>query len=117
MPQIILEYSDNIIEQDSFAEFFEKTHQILVETLPTKLEDCKSRAIKQDNYYIGNGAADNAFVYAYIQAKAGRSEAVLRATEQKLLALLQDHFAESKRQLNLQITLQIRELSPYYSKI
>lgn len=117
MPQIIVDYSDNIIEQDNFAEFFAATHKILAETLPTNLDDCKSRAIKQDNYYIGDGNSDGAFVYAYIQVKAGRSEAVLRAVEQQMLALLESHFAQSRRERNLQITLQIRELSPYYSKI
>ena len=80
MPQLILEYSSNILEKDSFEALFKKCHELLVKVLPTELATCKSRAIECDTYYIGDGSPKNAFVYVIIEVMPGRSQETLKPT-------------------------------------
>ena len=86
MPHIILEYSANVIESD-FSGLFKECHQLLANQLPTQIKSCKSRAIKCLNYYVGEGIADSAFVHVTLKIMPGRSQEVLQAAGQGLLAL------------------------------
>lgn len=115
MPHIILEYTDNIIETD-FADLLKNINQILVQTLPTQLNNCKSRAIALNDYLVGDGTGSNAFVYCQIKILAGRSDEVIKKTETKLKELLLNFFKRSQEECKLQIVLEIANLSPYYSK-
>lgn len=111
MPQLTLEYTSNIIEKDRFAELFAQCHAILAEKLPTDLVNCKSRAVQQQDYYIGDGNPSNAFVSLHIKIMVGRSLGILNEVAEAILHTLQDHFAKSIQQRNMQITLELQELS------
>ncbi len=115
MPQIKLEYTSNIIEKN-FTELFEQLHEILVATLPTKMDACKSRAIKLDNYLVGYGGASTAFVYCSIRVLPGRTDEVLAKAMQQAQALLAKHFSESLTVLDMQISVEVSNLSSHYSK-
>jgi len=111
VPQLRLDYTANIIEKNNFAALFEKCHKILADTLAVELYSCKSRAMQQEHYYIGNGDPNNAFVCLQLQVMSGRSREVLSLAVQMILTALKDHFAESLQQQKLQITLELVELS------
>ena len=95
MPHLILEFSDNVIEQDRFSDLFQQCHQTLVETLPTELMSCKSRAIPLQDFYLGDGAERLAFVHGTLKIMPGRTEEVLNQTAEALLSLFKDHFKET----------------------
>lgn len=111
MPQLRLEYTANIIEKNNFSQLFKQCHEILAEQLPADLASCKSRATQQDDYYIGDGNSENAFVCLQLQVFSGRSVETLNSVVQVILNVLKNHFAESLKQRNLQITLELQELS------
>ena len=118
MPQLSLEYTSNVLEHDNFSELFKQCHTILTEQLPTDLAACKSRVVKCADYYIGNGDANNAFVSLHVKVMAGRSAETLTTISNAMMQVLQQHFAQSLAQRNLQITLQMQELAPsLYFKI
>ncbi|MCT4635943.1 MAG: hypothetical protein N4A31_06890 [Rickettsiales bacterium] len=115
MPQIILEASDNIIERD-FKQTLSKIHHILVDTLPTKLESCKSRVILHKDFLIGNGYMNNAFIHLSIKIIEGRTRETCKLAANKILEELKDSFQESMNRLNLKFSIAIDNLPKVYIK-
>lgn len=115
MPQILLEYTDNIVEND-LSETLLKVHHILTEQLPAELNTCKSRLSRLENYVIGNGEKDHAFVHLSVDVKKGRAPELLDSVASNLLNILKETFAAASSKLNLQITVAIGELPDVYKK-
>ncbi len=114
MPQLILDYSSNIIEKTQLADLLKKINVFLSEQLPTNLSSCKSRAIKQDVFCVGDGNSNNAFVHINLKIMPGRDMEKLNKVGNAILAILKDYFHQSLDQLNLQITLEIEEIQTYF---
>lgn len=117
MPHLVLEFSDNILEKRDFSDLFQKCHVILSQTLPSDIEGCKSRAIEQKIYYIGNGSASHAFVHVSLKVMPGRSLDTLQQTGENLMKVFKNYFSESFKKFKLQLTLEITELEKIYLKI
>jgi 5-carboxymethyl-2-hydroxymuconate isomerase len=116
MPHLILEYSDNVIEKNNFTDLFAQCHDFLAANLPTEIASCKSRAIGYSDYYVSGGQAKNAFVHVTLKILSGRSVAVLNKVGHQLLDMLNSYFVESHQHLQLQISLEIADLSDAYFK-
>ncbi len=115
MPHLILEYSENIIEEMEFSALFKQCHDLLVERLSTALKSCKSRAYLCEDYYVGDGNANNAFVHLTVKVMAGRSKELLNSTAESLLEILKIYFSESIQKLNLELSIEMTELhDPYF---
>lgn len=116
MPHIIIEHTDNIIEQD-LQPLFQAMHQVLAEGLPTDIINCKSRSQICSQFLVGDGIANAGFVHVQIRLLSGRSEAVLKTVGDALMPLLSQHFQASSEQLELQISLEINELPVSYFRV
>jgi 5-carboxymethyl-2-hydroxymuconate isomerase len=110
MPHFVLEYSDNILEEVDFKEFFKRLHTLLVEAGPFNLSDIKSRAIRHQEFYVADGQESNAFVHMTLSIFKGRDLGIRQAVGEKLLAFLQEEFARSLQKLNCSYTVEIREM-------
>lgn len=117
MPQLTLEYSTNITESADFSVLFAKCHHLLAELLPADIASCKSRAMAQSDFYVGDGNPANAFVHLQIQVLPGRSKEKLEHIGKNILPLLKAHFTDALKKLNLQITVEVADLSTHYFKI
>jgi 5-carboxymethyl-2-hydroxymuconate isomerase len=117
MPQLILEFSSNIVEKNNLANLFQEFHSILEKILPTDIDSCKSRSMECHNYYIGNGDPNNAFVHISLKIMPGRNLDTLKNVGDSMMAILKIYFASSLKELNLQITLEVMELQKTYFKI
>lgn len=51
MPHLALEYTDNLLEEPNFHEFFGKCHQLLAEIAKADPMACKSRATKKNGLF------------------------------------------------------------------
>ena len=116
MPHVIFELSDNIIEKD-LSQILAQIHQILTDTLPTKLESCKSRVLRYPEFLVGNGNSNNAFIHLSIAVLSGRTREILDLTVNKITVILQNNFKESREKLNLNISVSISDLPAMYYKI
>lgn len=116
MPHLTLEFSANVTPQHNLESLFLICHDLLANILPTDIASCKSRAIKQDIYSVGNGETNNAFIHLTIKVMAGRSEETLQRLGNSVMQVLQNHFMQALQTLNTQITLEIVELSKQYFK-
>ncbi len=110
MPHLTLEYSGNIKQQIRAHELFPKVHEVLVRLGPTKVEHCKSRAMRRDDYFIGDGGPRHAFVHLDVRLLSGRSLETKQGIGQQILKLLKGHFAPSLTELDLQITVEVRDI-------
>lgn len=111
MPHVRLEYTRNIDEQQvSFGVLFAELHEVLVDAAGVDVGNCKSRAIGLDTYWIGEGHADNAFVHLEVAVFTGRPVEVRRELGERCLDVLKRHFARALDELQLQLTVQVREM-------
>ncbi|MFW9995814.1 MAG: 5-carboxymethyl-2-hydroxymuconate Delta-isomerase [Candidatus Odinarchaeota archaeon] len=111
MPQIILEYSSNIKENVDFRKLFSDIHHIIETTGGVKIENCKSRAKCQDDYFIGTGKTDSAFIHLEIQWIEGRTEEVKTQLGRDLLNLLKGNYISSLETLGIQITVHLIDIA------
>lgn len=117
MPQLILEYSDNIIEKNDLKTLLLEFNELLASKLPAQLVACKSRAIEHTIYCVADGSPQRGFIHVNLQIMAGRTVERLNEVAQLILNLLKQYFAQSAARLKLEISLEIRELANTYYKI
>ena len=110
MPHNVLEYSANIPKLESYGTLFSEIHKILNEVGGIRLGNCKSRARAAEDFYIGDGKTENAFIHLDVEFVVGRSDDVKRQIGQQCLDVLKKYYVA---QLNddLQITVNIREIA------
>ncbi|MHB1221711.1 MAG: 5-carboxymethyl-2-hydroxymuconate Delta-isomerase [Gammaproteobacteria bacterium] len=117
MPQLVLEYSSNVIEKDDLTKLLKKINHFLTDSLPADLAACKGRAFERDVYCVSDGDARHAFVHVHLKVMAGRTYEKLNDVGNGLMSLLQEYFQTSAKQLALQMSLEIQELQKTYFKI
>lgn len=105
-----------MIENECFLSFFAEAHQYLTKSLPTDLKSCKSRLLRHDMFYLGDGSVHNAFMHLGLNMLSGRSEEKKQLITQGLLRLLQKHFNASKGCAFLQFSVEVNDLSRHYLK-
>lgn len=109
MPHYILEYSDNIGEPVDPGEIFPPLHQLLINEGFDEAK-IKSRIIRHDQYYIGNGNVENAFVHLTLAILNRHELAKQKRIGQQISSYLKTYFSGSADELNLAIRVEIREL-------
>ncbi|MCP4186342.1 MAG: 5-carboxymethyl-2-hydroxymuconate Delta-isomerase [Gammaproteobacteria bacterium] len=112
MPNILLEFTPNVLDPVDFKELFYEIHKILHEQGGIKLDSCKSRVSAVEHYHIGDGHPSNAFVQLTIALIAGRSAEVKQRIGNTCLAQLKLSYAKSMARLDLQITVEIVDIKP-----
>ncbi len=111
MPHLTFQYTANIDQDVNFKDIFSRFHDILANTGGIKIDNCKSRAIKLDNYYIGRGESNNAFIHLDVRFLAGRPVELKKEIGKQLLDFLKEIYAPSMSKYNLQITVEIRDIA------
>jgi 5-carboxymethyl-2-hydroxymuconate isomerase len=110
MPHLTLEHTANIKQEIDCATLFSGLHQILTVLGGINIENCKSRANRLDNYYIGQSDESNAFVHLEISLMQGKTTELQQAIGIQCLNLLKEYFDPSFSKLALQITVEITEI-------
>ena len=112
MPHIILQYTNNISSKKDFNSLFLGIHTLLLKKAGINPENCKSRAIKLTDYYIGKGDKPNAFVHLEIRIFQGRSLEIKQEIGNEVLKLLKNHFDDIPENMDIQYTIEIIEMNP-----
>ena len=107
MPQITLEYSSNIQDVIDFKQLFSAIHNVIHTSGGILIENCKSRAICHETFFIGQGDTMNAFIHLEVQWLEGRSTELKSQIGDELLGLLRKYYQKTMEQQNLQITVHI----------
>lgn len=118
MPHCILEYSNNIEKAPNHYSVLKQIHELLFSTEFFDLNDIKSRVLVHDDYYIGDGNKDRAFVTLALEILSGKNEEVKKKIATDCLKVLEANYKESLQTFKLSLTVQIREIDkPSYSRI
>jgi 5-carboxymethyl-2-hydroxymuconate isomerase len=110
MPQLTLQYTDNIGAPVDFDHLFSQLHEVLSEVAGLRIENIKSRAMAQSDYSVGRGEAGGAFVHVEVAILAGRPLETKEKIGRLLLDILRAAYAQPLDELNLQITVEVRDL-------
>ncbi len=115
MPHLILQYTANVDPPD-VRRLFGDLHRILADLVGLDVRAFKSRAIRYEDFCVGDGSPTNAFVHLDLRLLGGRSDEHKRALSDAALALLARNFAVGE--LDLQITVDLLDLdSNTYRKL
>ena len=110
MPHLTLEYTGNVSGVVRPAELLPELHQVLAQEAGIAIGNCKSRAIRRDDFCVGQGEDRRAFVHLEIRVLEGRSPEVKKALSEHSLAVLEDHLASASSELDLQLTVEIVDM-------
>ncbi len=112
MPHLILECSQKIRDELSFADFFKTMHETIGKVASTKVGNCKARVLSYEEYYLGEKEkGEGGFLHLQIRILEGRSAAVKKEMSEKALSLLQNLCEEKKQNMkNIQITVEIQDI-------
>ncbi len=117
MPHLILEYTSNV-QEIAFKELLPRLHDALSEVGDVEIGNCKSRAIKLKDYNVAGGDAREAFVHLGVSILEGRSQEWKQGMGKHFLGILREAYAQSSERLNLQISVEIRDIQSHgYFKI
>ena len=110
MPQLTLEYSNNLNQKINFNELFSKLHKVLEKLGDINIENCKSRATGQDTYYIGSGGQDKGFVHLTVKFLEGRTQELKNLIGENLLTELRNVYENISSKHQIQITVEILDI-------
>jgi len=111
MPHITVEYTANIPNEANIDELLIKANQSLISHGDTFSPDgIRSRAIKLNNYVVGDGTNDGAFVHVTLQIASGRTEEIRKAVLDHLFTTIESHFEELMVNKDITLSLQLSEL-------
>ena len=110
MPHLVLEYSGNIRENLDFASLFKELHTELAAAGGFRPQDIKSRAVRMDCAFIGDGSREQAFVNLDVRTFEGKPPEQKAAISRTALAVLTRTFQATLRETACDISVQITEL-------
>jgi 5-carboxymethyl-2-hydroxymuconate isomerase len=111
MPHLTLEYSSNIEFKLNHQDLFAQLHRLLNEAGGIRIDNFKSRALMRENFLVGRGDIENAFVHLELRLLEGRSPEAKNEIGQGCLQLLKEFYAPSLANQALQITVEIADIS------
>jgi 5-carboxymethyl-2-hydroxymuconate isomerase len=111
MPHLKLDYSANIeVTADHLKMLFSRLHQVLVQYAGAELNRCQSRAVCCENFYVGDGGENRAFVHLQALLLEGRTPGQLQETGSELLKVLQEGFKDLLARYHVQISVHVNEI-------
>ena len=95
MPQVIVEYTDNIKAEADIPALLKKVNDVIIgqEGGIFPPGGTRSRAIELTDYRMADGAEDYAFVHVTFKIGAGRTEAQKKRVCDDLFDMFKAHFA------------------------
>ena len=113
MPHLTLEYTANLDEWASDPGLLIRLHRLLESAAGIKIENCKSRWRMAEEWVVGDGQGESAFIHLDVRFLEGRAPEVKQAVGNGAVELLHDHFAPALDRpdpLDMQITVEIQDI-------
>ena len=108
MPQITVEYTDNLVFE--VQSLLARLHTELAATGAINMKGLKSRTVRHSDYRIADGNPDYAFVQVSLLIRAGRPPEVQREFSERVMAVLKETFGDRFENGYLSLTVDIQEM-------
>ena len=112
MPHVIVEYSANIEADIAPQRLVEEIHSAAITSGIAEPVAVRTRLMRRDDYPVGDGSPENAFVHIDIRARKGR-------TLEQRKAMVQTIYDQANKTLDhvfkarpLALTVEIHEIDP-----
>ena len=117
MPHLTLEYSANLDDGEGIATLCDKLARCLDavrdgDKRVYPVGGIRVRALRCEQYCVGVGGTDAAFLHANLKMARGRTEEVQRRTGDAILEVLKEHFAQAFEQRGLALSVEVNEFGP-----
>jgi 5-carboxymethyl-2-hydroxymuconate isomerase len=110
MPHLTLEYTTNLDEWANDPALLIGLHRLLESVAGIKIENCKSRWRMVEEWVVGDGEGESAFVHLELRFLEGRPLGVQQAVGTGAVDLLRTHFTAVPDGLGLQITVEVQDI-------
>lgn len=114
MPQMFIDYSDNIQNLDKKGLMLGLNHALFDTGLVTEPHDIKTRIQKVSDYLIGfgeeNGHPNQAFIFVRLQGLSGRTEEQKNLMTESLSQFLQSFQSYTATGLEVQLCVEFAEM-------
>jgi 5-carboxymethyl-2-hydroxymuconate isomerase len=110
MPHLTLEYSANLSRTPPTPDLLLALHHLLETVGGIRLENCKSRWREVEDWVVGPGDPHAAFVHLDMRFLEGKPLEIQRALGESALEILVSHFRPEPPGIDLQITVEVREI-------
>lgn len=118
MPQMFVDYSDNIQDVDSKKLLLGLNHALFNTGLVGHEFDIKSRVTAVSNYLIGFGDNNQAFIFVRLQGLSGRTDEQKGVMTEALSTFLKNFDGYSAQGLEIQLCVEFAEMpKEIYRKI
>jgi 5-carboxymethyl-2-hydroxymuconate isomerase len=116
MPTLYFEYTNNLKISDKVKPFLLEIHHLLVDTIKTDLETCRSLVTPYSDFVIGSGNNNTAFIQLTINMLPGRSDEVKDKLGAAIYEKIKQDFSAQINQFKTQIRvyLQDTDIDHYY---
>ena len=116
MPTIHFEYTDNLKIADWLKLFLQEVHSLLVQTIKTDLATCRSLIVCHNDYVVGDGNSNNAFIQLTIKMLPGRDDDIKHKLGNLIFEKIQKTFEKEISGLTTQVRvyLQDTDIAHYY---
>lgn len=112
MPHVIVEYTDNIKEEAEIRSLLQKiNHSLLDNDGLFPIGGIRSRAIELQDYFVADGAEDDAFVHVTLKIGAGRTEEQKKSACDKLFEAIKAHFSDLFEERYLALSMELYEFN------
>lgn len=110
MPQISVEYTENIASAADWQSAALEMHAAVETIFGADITTCKSRLIAVQNFVVGTGGGGQGFVHITIAVMPGRSSEQFKTATDAVTALFERALNIAPLPVAVQITCEIREL-------
>ena len=108
MPNILIEYSDNL--EFDIRELLARLHEEMAQIETIRMKGIKSRAIRHSEYRIADGYEGYGFVFLDMMIREGRPRDLQEKIAQTGMAILEETFAPHKEHGYVALAVNVREL-------
>lgn len=115
MPQITVDYSENLESSFDRRGFALALHPLIVKTVDTQLAACKSRFRRVDETVVAGGTPADAVVHISIALLPGRAPELKAQLSETVLDLLAEYLRPAGGATPV-VSAEVRDLEPSYRK-
>ncbi len=108
MPNIIMEYSDNL--EFDIQDLFARLHEEMLATGVVRMKGLKSRAIRHTEYRLADGHEGYKFIHVALLIREGRTVEKKEEMSQRVMKVLEETFADEVDNGYIALSTDIKEL-------